>query len=170
MTLNEIFTRIDDVSVAVAGDFCLDIYWLADMTRSQLSRETPHFPLPIVNERMSCGGAGNVACNVAALNPKEISVYGVIGADWRGQSLRKLLRDAGIVTDSLIELDGRFTNAYCKPLRKGFSDVVYEDPRLDFENSEQAPESIQRALLNALNACNADVICVCDQQIGRAHV
>ena len=166
MTLDEIFTRIDDVSIAVVGDFCLDIYWLADMTRSQLSRETPHFPLPIVNERMSCGGAGNVACNVAALKPKEISVFGVIGADWRGQALRKLLQDVGIVTDKLIELDGRFTNAYCKPLRKGFSDVVYEDPRLDFENSEQVPESTQRELLNALKTCNTDVICVCDQLVG----
>ena len=163
MTLNEVFTRIDDVSIAVVGDFCLDIYWLADMTRSRLSRETPHFPLPVVNERMNCGGAGNVACNVAALKPKEISVYGVVGADWRGQVLGKLLRDAGVATAGLVELDGRFTNAYCKPLRKGFSDVVYEDPRLDFENAEQISESTQRGILDAIKACSADVICVCDQ-------
>ena len=124
MTLNEIFSGIDNARIAVVGDFCLDVYWLADMTHSQLSRETPHFPLPIVNERMSCGGAGNVACNAAELKPAEVSVYGVIGMDWRGQSLRKLLDDEGIITHGLIALPNRFTNAYCKPLRKGFSELI----------------------------------------------
>ncbi|MBQ2093667.1 MAG: hypothetical protein II190_03690, partial [Ruminococcus sp.] len=163
MTLNEIFSGIDKAQIAVVGDFCLDVYWLADMTRSQLSRETPHFPLPIVKERMSCGGAGNVACNIAALKPAEVSVYGVIGTDWRGASLKKLLADENMDIKGLIELPDRFTNAYCKPLRKGFSEVVYEDPRIDFENSEPVTESTQADLLEQLKACRADVICVCDQ-------
>ena len=166
MTLNEIFSGIDKARIAIVGDFCLDIYWLADMTRSQLSRETPHFPLPIVSERMSCGGAGNVACNVSALKPSEVSVYGVIGKDWRGQSLKKLLNDDDIVTSGLIELPDRFTNAYCKPLRKGSCDVIYEDPRLDFENTEPIPEKAQNELLGLISACDADVICVCDQMVG----
>ena len=29
--------------IGVIGDFCLDVYWHADMTKSELSRETPHF-------------------------------------------------------------------------------------------------------------------------------
>ena len=53
--------------IAVIGDFCLDVYWHADMTKSELSRETPHFPLPIVQERLSPGGAGNVVMNLLAL-------------------------------------------------------------------------------------------------------
>ncbi|MBQ3424214.1 MAG: hypothetical protein IJH38_03340 [Clostridia bacterium] len=32
--------------VALIGDLCLDMYWRADMRLSELSRETPHFPLP----------------------------------------------------------------------------------------------------------------------------
>ena len=48
MTLDAIFSGIDRARVGVIGDFCLDVYWLADMTRSELSRETPHFPLPVV--------------------------------------------------------------------------------------------------------------------------
>ena len=32
------------------GDGCLDVYWHADMTRSELSRETPHHNLPVVQE------------------------------------------------------------------------------------------------------------------------
>ncbi len=166
MSLNEIYSGIDKARIAIVGDFCLEIYWIAYMTRSQLSRETPHFPLPIVKERMSCGGAGNVACNIAALKPAEVSVYGVIGTDWRGASLKKLLADEAMDTEGLIELPDRFTNAYCKPLRKGFSEVVYEDPRIDFENSEQVSENIQTELFEKLRASGADVICVCDQLAG----
>ena len=38
MTLDAIFSGIDRARVGVIGDFCLDVYWLADMTRSELSR------------------------------------------------------------------------------------------------------------------------------------
>lgn len=60
---------VDGAKICLIGDFCLDIYWHADMRLSELSRETPHYPLPIVEERFSPGGAGNVACNIAALRP-----------------------------------------------------------------------------------------------------
>ena len=117
MTLHEIFSGIDRARVAVIGDFCLDVYWLADMAQSQLSRETPHFPLPIVEERMSCGGAGNVACNIAALKPASVMAFGAIGMDWRGEAMKKLLKNANVQTEGLFEIPGRVTNAYCKPLR-----------------------------------------------------
>ena len=61
MTDQEIKQKTKKSRFAVLGDFCLDIYWHADMQKSELSRETPHYPLPIVQERMSAGGAGNVA-------------------------------------------------------------------------------------------------------------
>ncbi|NIM05563.1 MAG: sugar kinase, partial [Armatimonadetes bacterium] len=41
------------VRVGVVGDACLDIYWEADMTRSRLARENPHFILPVIEERLS---------------------------------------------------------------------------------------------------------------------
>ena len=163
MTLDAIFKGIGRAKVAVVGDFCLDVYWLADMTRSELSRETPLFPLPIVEERMSCGAAGNVACNLAALRPAKVSVFGATGADWRGNALRRLLREAGVDADGLLEDPGRVTNAYCKPLQKGISDVVYEAPRLDFENDAPVPADAQRELLRLVTENDADVICVCDQ-------
>lgn len=30
--------------IGIIGDFCVDIYWHADMRKSELSRETPHYP------------------------------------------------------------------------------------------------------------------------------
>ena len=163
VTLHEIFAGIDQARIAVIGDFCLDMYWMADMRRSQLSRETPHFPLPVTEERMSPGAAGNVVCNIAALKPASVAAFGVLGPDWRGHALRQLLKDAGAETAGLLECPGRVTTAYCKPLRKGFSDVVYEDPRLDFENSEPVSPDVQEQLLAQVSASGADIICVCDQ-------
>jgi len=44
--LLEILSSLKSLNVAVVGDFALDVYWYADMTRSELSRETPHYTRP----------------------------------------------------------------------------------------------------------------------------
>lgn len=163
MTLDAIFSGIDRARVGVIGDFCLDVYWLADMTRSELSRETPHFPLPVVQESMSPGAAGNVAANIAALRPASLLLFGALGDDWRGHALRTLLTGLGADTSGLLTVPDRVTNAFCKPLRRGIADVVYEDPRLDFENDAQLPQEAQERLVAALRAARLDVLCVCDQ-------
>ena len=48
--LETMFEGVNRAKVCLIGDFCLDLYWLADMRRSELSRETPHYPLPVVEE------------------------------------------------------------------------------------------------------------------------
>jgi len=45
--LEEILTAIGSIRVALVGDICLDAYWKADMTLSELSRETPNFRFPL---------------------------------------------------------------------------------------------------------------------------
>ena len=164
--LGEILESIGSVRIGVLGDFCMDMYWHADMTRSTLSRETPHFPLPVVSERMSPGAAGNVAANIAALEPKKLIVLGAIGKDWRGALLKEALGGLGADV-RLIESAGRMTNAYIKPLMKGTSDVVYEAPRLDFENDQELDAETENRLIEALKAAakELDILCVCDQMV-----
>ena len=108
--MKDILQKIQNVKVAVIGDFCLDVYWVADMTKSELSRETPHFPLPIVDERMSPGGAGNVVCNLCALRPASVCCIGDFGNDWRGDVLSRLLQEAGANTDGIFISNQRKTN------------------------------------------------------------
>lgn len=163
MNLNSLFAGIDDVRIGVIGDFCLDVYWTADMARSELSRETPHHPLPIVAERMQPGGAGNVASNLSALRPAGVEALGVIGADWRGAALTDCLRREGVSADGFVVCPNRVTNAYIKPLRRGVSDVVYEDPRLDFENFSTLPAQAEAKLIAKLASTRLDLLCVCDQ-------
>ena len=163
--MKNILQKIQSVKVAVIGDFCLDVYWTADMTKSELSRETPQFPLPIVDERMSPGGAGNVVCNLCALRPASVRCIGDFGKDWRGDVLVRLLQEAGAKTDGIFISDQRKTNTYIKPLKKGISDVVYEAPRLDFTNYEELPQEAEEFIIRQLDAVakEIDVLCVCDQ-------
>lgn len=161
----QILSAIGGVRVALIGDLCLDAYWKADMTRSELSLETPHFPLPIVEERYFPGGGGNTAANIAALAPRYIHVIGTIGQDWRGDVLMKELIGHGIGVSCIIRRPDRITNAFIKPCRRGISEVVYEDPRLDFANHTPHTSDLDGEVAAELEKASSsiDVLCVSDQ-------
>ena len=161
----EIQQDLKGKTVGIVGDFCLDIYWRADMTRSELSRETPHFPLPVTEEAVSLGAGGNAAANIAALCPEKVVGLSLYGDDWRGALLLEQAAKLGIASGLFIKTQGRFTNAYCKPMRKGVSDVVYEDPRLDFDNYTPIDKATEDAVIANLDrlAEECDVLCVADQ-------
>lgn len=163
--LDEIINGIRCVKAALIGDVCLDVYWRADMSKSELSRETPHFPLPVVEEWMSPGAGSNATANIAALVPASICLLGVVGCDWRGRALLRELTDRNIDTSGIVRSGSRTTNAYCKPLRKGISDLEYEDPRIDFANYTPLPQAEEDRLMEKLEQISkvADVLCVSDQ-------
>ncbi|NLG25893.1 MAG: sugar kinase [Clostridiales bacterium] len=163
--LREILQKIAGLRVALLGDVCLDAYWVADMTRSELSRETPHFPLPIVRERFSPGAGGNAAANLAALGPQSVAVFGEIGDDWRGDCLVRAFRGLGIAPEGLKKSPGRFTQAYVKPMKVGYAGDEVEDARLDFQNFAQPPADTEEFLIEGLAAAaqSLDALCVSDQ-------
>ncbi|MBQ3140841.1 MAG: sugar kinase [Clostridia bacterium] len=163
--LQSILEGIRGVKAVLIGDLCLDVYWSADMTRSVLSRETPHFPLPVTEERMSPGAGGNAAMNMAALMPASLCVVGMLGRDWRGRCLSELFEAAGLGTDAMLCVPQRFTNAYCKPMRRGHLGFEVEDPRIDFENFTTPDAQSEQLLIEKLRAAAADaqLLCVSDQ-------
>ncbi len=162
--LERILLTIKDVTVCLLGDVCVDVYWRCDMRKSELSRETPHHPLPVVDERVSLGAGGNVAAVMCDLGARVLPVS-VVGHDWRGQLLRAGFEQRGICQDYLVTCEDRVTPAYCKPLRMGISAVAYEDPRLDFENWRGLSADHETRLIDALRraSAQADVIAVADQ-------
>ncbi|MGL5722257.1 MAG: bifunctional heptose 7-phosphate kinase/heptose 1-phosphate adenyltransferase [Brevinema sp.] len=162
--LEEILSNIEDIHVGVIGDACVDIYWHADMTKSQLSRETPMFPLPIFREEFSLGAAGNTAVNIRALGAKS-SLLTLIGSDWRAQIFHEQLKNKGISSQFVVEDASLVTPAYCKPMRHGISGLVYEDSRLDFANHHNYGATIQQKLLENLEnmAKKSDILIVVDQ-------
>lgn len=164
LTLNNILTEIQKVHAGIIGDFCIDIYWQADMTKSELSKETPNFPIPVIKETCSPGAAGNVAANMTALKPASLSCIGLKGNDWRGDILQKALEEYTI-NAQLITAENRFTNAYIKPMKKGYSDTVYEGERLDFENFSDIDKDTEDLIISRLEniSSSLDVLAVSDQ-------
>lgn len=162
--LADLLCKMSNVKAVLIGDMCIDIYWVADMTKSQLSRETPHYPLPVVEERMSAGAGGNAAVNLATLCPKAVTV-GVVGDDWRGVCLKDVFSKKGMNTDGIVIASNKITNAYCKPMRKGYLGIEIEDPRLDFESYEPISAELESRIIDKIDkyAPDADVICVSDQ-------
>ncbi|MBN2470062.1 MAG: hypothetical protein JXN59_04985 [Anaerolineae bacterium] len=149
--LGELLARFSGLRVGVIGDLALDAYWYADMTRAVLSRETPHFPRPIVREVFSAGAGANVAHNLAELGAREVVVFSVLGQDWRAELLSAVLAEAGVNAAHLIRAAGRVTPAYIKPILQGY-DSQQEDARLDFGSDEPLPPDLEDALIAALQA------------------
>lgn len=164
--LLELIGRIPRVRIGVIGDFILDGYWHADMGRSELSRETPLFPRPIVQERYSLGGAANVAWNLADLGVREAVAFSVLGDDWRGALLRGLLAAEGINTEGLFNQADRVSPFYGKILLQASGRPAQEDSRLDFINTNPVTPATETVLLDRLSANfpNLDALIVADYQ------
>lgn len=164
-TLNKILNAVPALKIGLVGDSCVDIYWEADMCRSELSREVPHHSLPVVEERFSLGAGANVLSNLVALGARDIKYISCTGNDWRNTIFMRLLGEIGVSTSYLAVSDRIVTPAYCKPVRHGISKVRYEDPRIDFINLNTIPEELERQLLLQLEkvAGEVDILVVCDQ-------
>ncbi len=80
----------------VVGDVMLDRYWTGDT-----SRVSPEAPVPVVRvgqveER--CGGAANVALNIASLGA-QVTVMGLVGEDESARNLECSLKSKGVNAD-----------------------------------------------------------------------
>ena len=161
--LEKILKNAQDKKVLIIGDFCLDAYWDADMSLSQLSLETPRFPRPIIHERYSPGASGTVAWNASDIG---LDVYGyfLMGEDWRGEILKKALKDRGINADHAQSLKDRVTPAYIKPILHS-SESKQEDSRLDFDNYTSPSEDFIKRQIPTINNLidNVDAVLLQDQ-------
>lgn len=164
--LNDILNKVSKNKIGIIGDCCLDIYWDVDMRLSELSLETPQFPLPVVKERFYLGSAGNIVNSLSTLKVKEIDFITVLGNDWRKRIVIDLLDNLkNVNTEHIIISNERVTPAYCKPLKRGTSNVVYEASRLDFWNLGEISEEIEEEIIDKLYemAEKLEVIVVEDQ-------
>jgi len=104
--LDQIFSKISKLKVAVIGDVMLDTYWWGTVDRI-----SPEGPVPVVavtKREQRIGGAGNVALNVQAL-AANVSLISFLGKDEEGEKLRLLLEKNNINTDYILFSDKRVT-------------------------------------------------------------
>jgi rfaE bifunctional protein kinase chain/domain len=147
--LKALLAQIASLRIGVLGDLGLDAYWYADMTLSHLSRETPRFPRPILRETYSPGAGANVADNLVALGVSHVPVLSVLGADWRGEILRRVMEERGIAADRAVFSPDRSTTTFIKPILEGY-DSQQEDARIDFENAHPLTEELETRLIEVV--------------------
>lgn len=160
--LYEIINKISSAKMAVIGDFCLDAYWFVDESKSETSIETGHATRPVRQQKYSLGGAGNVANNLAALEVKEISAFGVIGPDPFGPEMISLMKKAGINTDNILTQKKKWaTHVYIKPYIKN-----NEENRIDFGNFNKLSKETANLLIKSLrNSVNEVDLVIINQQV-----
>lgn len=161
-SVNSILSRLQDLRVAIIGDFCLDIYLLVDDFAGETSIETGLTTKPVFEQRFSLGGAGNVAANLKSIGVGAIEVFGVVGDDPYGREMRRIIEALGINHTYLrVQPELWQTCAYTK-LYHGDR----EEPRVDFGNFNRLDARVGIDLLSALESRlhNLDVV-VINQQL-----
>ncbi len=99
-------TNLGSPKILLVGDFMLDVYIYGDALR--ISPEAPVPVLKVTKTEYSCGGAGSVATDLAALGALPLCL-GVIGDDQNGKILREKLLKAGADVSGFYTVTGRPT-------------------------------------------------------------
>ncbi len=156
--IREILAKIENVNVAVYGDFCLDAYWILDPRGSEVSEETGLHARAVARHYYSLGGASNVVANLAALKPRTIQVIGVVGNDVFGRELRRQFDELGIDTTHLVIQRENFdTVTFGKPYIEEI-----EEPRIDFgffnRRSPATDQALLQGIRHALQTADAMIV------------
>ncbi|MDR1708685.1 MAG: D-glycero-beta-D-manno-heptose-7-phosphate kinase [Candidatus Accumulibacter sp.] len=138
------------VRLLVVGDVMLDRYWFGEV-----SRISPEAPVPIVKiERREerPGGAANVARNAAALGAC-VALLSLVGRDEAGESLARLVREAGI--DAGLHIDAAVSTTVKLRVIGRQQQLL----RIDFENrpSHEALRAKLGEFARRLPGCDAVV-------------
>jgi len=96
---NRVLQAFAGRNVLVIGDFMIDIF-----LEGISSRLSPEAPVPVVNvrkETVLAGGAGNTACNLAALGAR-VTCCTVLGDDAEAIRAMTLMKEAGVNTAAVV--------------------------------------------------------------------
>jgi len=148
--------------VTVFGDFCLDAYWMLDPDESELSVETSLPVRRVRQQRYGPGGASNVLANLVDLGVREVRAVGMVGDDFFGREMLRMLRDFGVDTSGLLSCQEDWqTMVFAKPHLGG-----REQNRIDFGGCNEISSDSIDALTAALNTAaeQSDAI-ILNQQV-----
>lgn len=135
--------------VLVLGDLILDEY-----VHGWARRISPEAPVPVLTvERREtrCGGAANVALNLARLGAR-VRCGGAVGADPEGRQLLALLSEAGVDAEGILVDPGRVT-----PLKTRMIAHTQQLLRVDRERAAPLEAGVEAALARWLAAVGGDV-------------
>ena len=154
MNLKAVFEQLQGKRVVVIGDVILDTYIWGDVKRI-----SPEAPVPVfetTTEKTGCGGAANVAQNVASLGGNA-TLIGVIGSDREGEKLVQMLTDMNLVTTGIHTDPQRPTSTKARVIARAATSFVGREPdsghhllRIDRESKQEISLQIREHLLDTV--------------------
>ncbi len=164
---NKIIEKFPNTSIAVVGDLCLDMYYFLTDYKNEISVETGIETRSVSDFKHEAGGAGNVAINIKTLGASQVDLYGVIGQDPFGNTLKTILEKAGVNCKYIQTQNTDWnTHVYHKVYKNG-----KEGPRYDIGNFNKVNTHVVESLLNDLesNLNNYQVVIINEQIVHGYH-
>ena len=156
MNLKAVFEQLQGKRIVIIGDVILDTYIWGDVKRI-----SPEAPVPVfetTTEKTGCGGAANVAQNVASLGGNA-TLVGVIGADREGEKLVQRLTEMNLVTTGVYTDPQRPTSTKTRVIARGATtfpdrerDSGHHLLRIDRESKQEISPQIREHLLDIIAA------------------
>jgi len=158
-------TNLGSPQILVVGDFMLDAYIYGDALR--ISPEAPVPVLKVCRTEYSCGGAGSVAADLAALGACPCCL-GTVGNDPNGKILKQMLTKTGADISGLFVVENRPTTAKQRLIGLAQHRHRQQLIRMDQESAEplsdEQCEKILQIYKDKLE--QADVVCLQDYSKG----
>lgn len=160
--LEEIFETFSKKKVLVIGDVMIDSYVFGSLKKSA---DVPTPTLIASRKEKRLGGAANVALNIQSLGATPI-LCSVVGDDYDGQTLERLLRSQGMPNKGIIRSQNRITTKKLRVL-SGSQQLL----RIDTEDIHPLIDLDRKALLNHIMDLidESDLIIFEDYDNGTVH-
>ncbi|WP_312562817.1 PfkB family carbohydrate kinase [Anaerospora sp.] len=143
--LLQIVTKMQDKKIMLIGDMIADVYLEGRISR--ISREAPVLILEHTAENVVPGGAANAVHNAATLGGKVYAV-GILGNDFPGQELTRILGSKGVVTAGFIPDSSRTTITKTRVMAGGQATVRQQVVRIDRENKAALSPEVERQMID----------------------
>jgi D-glycero-beta-D-manno-heptose-7-phosphate kinase len=147
MSLNTVIDNFSTKTLIVVGDVILDEYLIG--TAERMSREAPIPVLELTERRHIAGGAANPSANLAVLGAKVFQA-GIIGQDYTGDELLRILEGKGIFTETLIRSVDRPTTLKTRIMAQMGLRFPQQLARIDTLSREPIDNSLQAQLFKAM--------------------
>ncbi len=179
MNLKTTFAQLQGKRVIIIGDVIVDAYIWGDVNRI-----SPEAPVPVFEtetEQVGCGGAANVAQNIASLGGNAILV-GVIGKDRDGEKLVQMLTEMNLSTTGICVDSKRPTSTKTRVIARANTtnftsherDSGHHLLRIDRESKQEIAIAMRRHLLDIVvsQLSDSDAIIFADYDKGviNAHL
>ncbi len=144
--IEEITSNFKDLSIAVYGDFAIDVYWFLDPCGSEISVETGLMAEGVQVQKYYLGGAANIVSNLSYLEPAMIYAVGIIGDDIYSREILRQMSFLNVNTDYLITSKEFATPVFIKRIIDG-----KEINRIDLGFLNKRTVNIQKELISRIN-------------------